>query len=134
MRLYELTYLITPDFTEIEVKNFYNKINSLIEKEKGVLDSIEFKEKTFLKRDLAYPIKNKKEAILKSLRFRLDPKNLENIKKFLDSEKQILRYLILAKAPKKIEVKLKPKIQRPSKKVKKVELKEIEKKLEEILE
>jgi len=132
MKLYELTYLISPELPEEELKSLQERINSLIQKEKGVLSGV----KIPIKKKLAYPIKKQREAFLTDLSFYLEPDKLGSLEKELKSEKKILRYLILARPKSKI-VKVR---KRPTKviskipaKEKKVELKEIEKKLEEIL-
>ena len=132
MKLYELTYLISPEFSEEEQKSLNEKINSLIQKGAGVLNEV----KLPIKKKLAYPIKKQREAFLINFNFYLEPEKLGSLEKELKSEKKILRYLILAKPKLKIAkvrkrpTKIIPKI--PVKE-KKVELKEIEKKLEEIL-
>ena len=132
MKLYELTYLISPELPEEELKSLQERINSLIQKEKGVLSGV----KIPIKKKLAYPIKKQREAFLTDLSFYLEPDKLGSLEKELKSEKKILRYLILARPKSKIAkvrkrpAKVIPKI--PAKE-KKVELKEIEKKLEEIL-
>ncbi len=82
----------------------------------------------------AYAIKKQSQAYLATLNFQMNPENVKNLEKKLKEEKKILRYLILAK---KASRKIKP-ARRESAAVKstprpKVELKEIEKKLEEIL-
>jgi len=144
MKFYELTYLISPQLSEEELKILGEKISSLIQKEGGVLNVISFPNK----KNLFFPIKKQKEAFLSDLNFYLEAEKLGNLEKELKSEKKILRYLILTKkipsaaqsrhflrrggilAGKKVsEVKIKPKkLAEP-----KVELKDIEKKLEEIL-
>jgi len=136
MKNYELTYLISEDFSEEEIKTFQEKINNLIQKEGGVLQ----KTNSSIKKNLGYSVKKKENAYLISLNFCLEPGKLENLEKELKSESQILRYLILTK-PKPFtgygRTKVMPEtLERPSKKPTKpkVELKEIEKKLEEILE
>ena len=132
MHFYELAYLISPELPEEELKSLQEKINSLIQKGAGVLNEI----KLPIKKKLAYPIKKQREAFLINFNFYLEPEKLGSLEKELKSEKKILRYLILAKPKSKIAkvrkrpTKIIPKI--PVKE-KKVELKEIEKKLEEIL-
>ena len=132
MKLYELTYLISPELSESELKSLNEKINSLIQKEKGVLNEA----KMPMKKKLAYPIKKQREAFLINLSFYFQAEKLGSLEKELKSEKKILRYLILAKP----KIKIAKVRKRPTKvipkipvKEKKVELKEIEKKLEEIL-
>lgn len=128
MRLYELTYLLSPDLSGEELKSSEEEISTLIQKEGGFLNEVNFA----VKKKLVFPIKKKREAFLINLNFHLPPEKLEILEKKLKSEKKILRYLILSKKlPKKISEIL---VKKPKKIVKpKVELKEIEKKLEEIL-
>ena len=132
MKLYELTYLISPELSESELKSLNEKINSLIQKGTGVLNEV----KLPIKKRLGQLIKKQREAFLINLSFYLEPDKLGNLEQQLKSEKKILRYLILAKP----KIKIAKVRKRPTKvipkipvKEKKVELKEIEKKLEEIL-
>jgi len=142
MKNYELTCLISPDLSEEELKNLSAKTNSFIQEETGVLEKVSEP----LKKRLGYPIKGKAGAFSVSLNFSLDPEKLKNLEKKLKSENQILRYIILIKTvgkevlprkkrlfkmPQKITEPSEPAAHRP--KVKKVELKEIDKKIEEIL-
>lgn len=147
MKLYELTYLISPDLSEEELKNFSGKISNFIQEETGTL------EKTTgpSKKKLGYPIKKKEEAFLVALNFSLNPEKLGNLEKKLKAENQILRYIILTKkAPEKTlrpkltslelaskeaspKIKKLPEVPPKITKPKKVELKEIDKKIEEIL-
>jgi small subunit ribosomal protein S6 len=133
MKLYELTYLISPEVSEQETKSLQEKTISTIEKMEGVLDesTLPFKIK------LAYPIKKKTEAFFANLKFYLNEEKIKELENELRAEKKILRYLILTKPKIKI-AKTKKELPKPTPKIfpkeKKVELKEIEKKLEEILE
>lgn len=120
MKYYELIYLASSDLSE--------KINGFIQEEAGTI------EKT------TKPLKREKE-FLASLNFYLIPEKLENLKKKLDSEKQILRYMILAKKPLK-KTRFKEVLTKKTKfqeaadqhpEAKKVELEEIDKKIDEIL-
>jgi len=151
MKNYQLTYLISPDLSEEELKNLSEKIKNFIQEETGTLEKITEPSK----RELGYPIKKKGEAFLATLNFSFqptadqpkagNPEKLGNLENKLKSEKQILRYLILTKKtirerPERIIRKeVLPGIKKPlevTKKVtppKKVELKEIDKKIEEIL-
>lgn len=132
MKYYELTYLISPHLSTEEAKAFSEKINSLIEKEGGILSEL----KNPTQQKLAYPIKKEVRAYLSSLTFHLLPEKLENLKMKLKTLPEILRFLLFTKKVAKVEIpakKIVPKIKMPLKKEKKVELEEIEKKLEEIL-
>ncbi len=139
MRYYELTYLISPELPENQLKELSQKIEDFIIKESGLLG----KKADPVKRKLGYPLKKKREAFLATLNFNFAPDNLEKLEKLLKNEKEILRYIILTKQPPE---KIKEKIQRRPLKKKdlseppirirespKIELKEIDKKIEEIL-
>ena len=136
MQLYQLDYLVSPEVSEEEAKDFGNKIKSLIEKKGGSIIKIE----VLIRQVLAYEIKKFNEAFLASLSFNLEPEKIGSIEEELKTGKNILRYLLF----KKKIVRIKPKRRKITKIVKeiktletkpkkKVELKEIEKKLEEIL-
>lgn len=129
MKFYELTYLISPEFSEEELKIFQEKVTSLIKNEGGEIKKI----KNPIKKKLAYPIKKKNEAFLATLYFSLSPAKLKDLEKKLKSESKILRYLTLTeKEIAKVKIpEIIPKVKVP--KVKKVELEKIEEKLEEIL-
>ena len=150
MKLYELTYLITPNLSEEELNSFQKVINGFIKEEGGVLAAGRMP----LRRKLAYSIKKMGTAYLGILNFNLAPERLEEFEKKIRLQSQILRYLILTKKPAplreippslisferpeaiRIEKTAKEKsfLKKSIKpKEEKVELKEIEKKLEEIL-
>ena len=137
MILYELTYLISPELNEGELKDFSQKIDSLISKIGKALKS-----KNPEKINLAYPIQKKGEAFLATFEFLAEPKEIESLKKVLEKEKQTLRFLLIKKkGVEEIKERLKPvSVKAPAGKKeklmpeKKVELKEIEEKLEKILE
>lgn len=131
MKSYELNYLITPNLTETEVKNFHEKINSLIQ-EKGVLINAWLPKKIAL----SYPIKENNSAFFVALSFQIEPGNLAELEKNLKSESRLIRYLILTKRATKPTV-FKTKIHtakkiKPSEK-EKVKIEKIEEKLEEVL-
>ncbi|MFQ6049710.1 MAG: 30S ribosomal protein S6, partial [Candidatus Paceibacterales bacterium] len=130
MKLYELTYLISPQLSEKDLKDAQERMNSLIQEEGGILNEVNLP----TKKRLAYPVKKEKEAFGATLSFNLKPEKLKNLVKNLKSEVQILRYLILTKPHiKEISGRGKRLAKKPKLRKKKVELKEIEKKLEEIL-
>jgi ribosomal protein S6 len=128
MRLYELTYLIPSNLAEEEIKALQEKIVSQIQEIGGILNEIS----GVIKKSLAHLIKKNTSAFLATLSFQLPPEKLVFLHKRLKSEPNILRYLILTrKLPEKV---MAVPIRKPKKLAKpKVELKEIEKKLEEIL-
>ena len=129
MKNYELTYLISSDVSVEELKNLSEKIKSFVQEEGAIKKTTEPS-----KTKLGYQIKEKGEAFSSVLNFSLNPEKIANLEKKLKAENQILRYMILNKDlsekilhPKRTSPKLK------TKESEKVELKEIDKKIEEIL-
>jgi len=131
--LYELTYLISPDLNEAELKDFSQKIDSLISKSAKLIKS-----ETPRKINLAYPIQKKEEAFLKNCEFNEEPGKIEEFKKELNKEKNILRFLLIKKTTtlprpnKEKEIKTVRKITKRKPK-KKAGLKEIGEKLKELI-
>ena len=134
MKHYELTYLISSEISEEEVKSLPEKVLVLVQEADGIIENRILP----LKRKLAYPINKQEDACLATLTFQLDPEKLAGLEKKIKAEGQILRYLLLVKKPTK-EVKrvirkvISEKPVSAQSQEKKVELKENEKKLEEIL-
>jgi len=129
MHHYEFNFLISPNLANKELDSLVEKINSLIQ-EGGEI----FVNKKIQRRKLAFLIKKEGEAWLYSLKFipkeSLQKNFLKSLEKELKQKKEILRYLILKKE-RKLTKEKKYFRQKPKEKV---ELEEIEKKLEEILE
>jgi len=142
MRYYELTCLISPDLTEQELGSVSEKINSLLQEQGAVLDKILEEKKV----RLGYSIQDKNSAFLKILSFSLNPEKLIDLEKNLKEKKEILRYFILVKKEPLKQVVFKRRVKKPEapepavpeitedKPKKKVELKDIDQKLKEILE
>lgn len=145
MKNYELAVLISPDITKEQLNEIQEKIISLVQKEEGIFLSVPLLSP--VKKILGYSIKKQNSAHFIVFNFYIDAGKIENLKKGLKEETQILRHLLtFKKTTKKIPKlrRIKPffsptalptLIPEPDKamKTKKVELKEIEKKLEEIL-
>jgi ribosomal protein S6 len=128
VRFYELTYLASPILEEKELENLAQEIKDFIIKEGGEIKS----ELSPTKIKLGYPIKDFKEAFLVSLEINYLPERIEALDKKIKEENRILRHLICQKKKRLIkmpELAKKEKIKKP----KKVELKELDKKLEELL-
>lgn len=137
MKYYELAYLISPLLTEEEAKTFHSNILSFIQKEEGILGT----ENILTRKLLAYPIKKQTQAHFAVLSFQMNQEKIANLDKKLKSESQVMRHLIIiTKKPRLISkpegvIPISRKAEKIApKKEKKVELQEIEKKLEEILD
>ncbi|MFH1423653.1 MAG: hypothetical protein ABIG29_01705 [Candidatus Nealsonbacteria bacterium] len=117
MKLYELTYLPLPGLSEDEQKTLSEKVVSCLE---------------------TSPTSQHSNGFVTTMNFNTEPEKIKEIEEKLKQETQVKRYLVLNKKP----VKFKARILRRaefSKKIgdktgkPKIELQEIEKKLEEIL-
>ncbi|MFA4998408.1 MAG: 30S ribosomal protein S6 [Candidatus Paceibacterota bacterium] len=122
MKNYELSYLVSSNISEEEIKALQESVNSLIQKEEGIL----------LETD--YPIKKEGFSLL-SLKFQTNPEKIQGLDKSLKSDSRIFRHIILIKHPMKEAKKMRKPMKVSPKKTEKskVELKEIETRLEEIL-
>ena len=128
MKHYELTYISAPELSDSEVQEIQQKINNSIQKREGILDTFGDSKKI----KLSYSIKKREEAYLSSMCFFLKKEDLDEFKKEIETEKNILRFVLSNKKKLKV-VKIKEKT--PEKKPKKkLELKDIDQKLEEILD
>ena len=127
MKYYELTYLASPDLSDEELKSSQEEINSLIQAEGGQVSEVNVP----IKQELFLPKKGKNETYLVSLNFQLNPEKLTILEKKLKSEPKIFHYLILSKKPTKAAPPARILVR--GKRKPKVELKEIEEKLKEII-
>ena len=130
---YELTYLISPELSEEQIQTTSQGVVSYIEEQGGVLSGVQDKP---LKKFLGHPIENHTMAYVGTLKFSLASEKTKSLEEKLKQEKQILRIMFIAKPQKEklIFRKIRKKFI-PSNVVKKqkIELKEIDKKIEEIL-
>lgn len=141
MNLYELACLITADLSEDEAKQTENQLISFLQEEGGLILS----QASLFRKKLAYPIKKQQQAYLADIVFRLSSEKIVILENKIKSDNHILRHLLVVKKElkampeRKRRAPLFPKTEAPSlatetTKEKKIELKDIDQKLEEILE
>jgi len=146
MKNYELSSLISSQLSEENIKSFSEKISALIKSEGA--ESINAKNPS--RRRIGYAIKKERQAWFSVISFDLQPEKIEYLKTGLKALPEILRFMILNQKPvselaiNKILENKEPKAETTEKnlgqtpeikepKEEKVELEEIDKKLEEIL-
>lgn len=145
---YELLYLVSNKFTEDEVKPIVEKVNSAISNSGGVITLSE----DMGKKKLAYPIKGFRYGYYNLVEFDMQGINLMNFDHALRMMNEILRHQIVIKTVKtaeqiergrKIAEKIAAKNAQEEKQAKekaketdkdKVELKDLDEKLDKILE
>lgn len=99
MKHYEYTYLTRQDMSEDDAKSLQDKIGSFVTGKGGtIVDAPKAR-----KQRLAYAIKKQNAAYVNTILFSFDPQNLADLKKDIAGETEILRGLILAYDPKKME-------------------------------
>jgi len=135
---YELTYIVNSNTNE-ELKAIYEEILELIKKNNGKINTTF----PFVRRKLAYPIGQIRNAYYAVINFELEPSELKNLENKLRLKEKILRYLILKKENKKTikktrrlksEEESKPEILKKKRKKEKIKLEDIQKKLDKILD
>ncbi len=137
MNHYELTCLTPSNQSKEELNKLTEEIKKLIEIESGKLEKITISSE----KNPAYFAKTTEETFLITSTFQIEPKKIETLEKKFKSEDKIIRCIILHK---EISVKMakrnrfKKVENKPNKiplqeKNKKVELGEIDKKIDEIL-
>lgn len=130
IKKYELACLVSPISDEKSVLEMQSSIANKIEEEKGRVIA---QRSDVAKRSFGYEIKGYTDGYLVSFIFEVEPKSLVNIEKKLKEKKEILRYLLAFKKDIKFDKREIPTFRPEQKPKQKVELKEIDKKIEEIL-
>lgn len=131
MKKYELATLVSSEFSDKEIGKIQEEIELAITENKGiVLD----KKLDPVKRSLGYSIGKINNAYLASFYFNASPSDILDINKNLKENKRILRYVLVCKEKERREKKRKLiNLQTEKKQPEKTDLKEIDKKIEEIL-
>ena len=122
---YELTYLISLKAEAAEREKVAADIRELLKTKGGEIT----KESSLSEVALGYLIKDEERAGLVALNFSFDDQGLTELKKDLDQETKLLRYILMEKAIAKAR---RPVRSEKFKGTQKVELEDIDKKIEEI--
>ncbi len=128
-KFYELAFLISPLLDQKQTEVLIQEIRELILQKGGKIET----ETPGAKRKLGYSISKFTEAILAGFDFFSPDPIAPEIKKEVRSKKDILRHILFQKQKKVFIQRKKSSSSRAKNKPKKVELKDLDKKLEEIL-
>jgi ribosomal protein S6 len=134
MKYYELSYMIPANLPEEELKALKERIISSIQSQNGLL----IEDNNFGKKRTAYMKGKEEPGLLFSLSFEMSPEQLPVFDKKMKLESQILRHTIIIKKQPVIYRERSRIAPAPSQELErkvqpKVEMADIEKKLEEIL-
>ncbi len=142
MKTYELNYLISNGLGAEKAQDIALKVESLLQEQNGTLTNGR-KSKEI---ELGHEINGSKKSVMFNIQFRVEPDNIIAIQQQLKKMPAIVRFMVTVKNPTKINAKPQRRFQKKteetntaqqtktSQKRAKVELKQIEEKLEEILE
>jgi len=139
MKLYELTYLISLETNQQKIKSVSEKIFSLIKEQIKEQGGVLEEQENLVKKILGYSIQKQGAVYLGVIKFFMDSLKLEIIQNKLKNELDIIRFFLVSKKsqktkPREIFTEKSAEItQKIEKQKHKIELKEIDKKLEEIL-
>lgn len=159
MKTYELSYIISPEITSEESSAKAKEIETAIQSREGTI----LKQSSPIAKTLSYPIAKRASGFFGVLEFNLEPEKLLELKEILEKDTKIVRHMLIVKQPAEMrkerrtrtkiaptfeieqkketiiespiekEVEEKPFDPAQGKEKEKVELKDIEQKLEEIL-
>lgn len=158
MKTYELTYIVSPELISEEAQAKSKEIETIIQNKEGSV----LRQLNPIAKTLSYPIKKQASGYLGVLEFQLEPERLKELEENLKKDEKIVRHMVIIKKPAKQRKERRTKTkaapifetkaltEEPSQSVlhtqeendpghpmghtpKKVELKDIEKKLDEIL-
>lgn len=131
MKKYELTYLVPSELGDTELQGIQKEIESFITDNKGEVLNVKTDP---ARRELGDEIEGKNNARMSAMVFTLEPNHIAGLEKVVKEKGEVLRHLLVNKPeikPDKKRGERKTDVERKSSD--KVELKEIDKKIEEIL-
>ena len=155
MKTYELTYIISPEMTSEEAEAKAKELEQAIQSREGII----LKQQNPVAKTLAFQIAKRASGFFGVLEFQMEPEKVLEIKEIVEKEKKIVRHIVLVKEPvrirrerrKKVEARVEQPVaktteEQPAVEIEKtlgrshtgeakekVELKDIEDKLDEIL-
>lgn len=98
-RVYEVGYLLVPTLSEDEVPALYGNLKELLVDAGGIAISDEMPKMTDLSYSMTKVVSNVRSkydtAYFGWVKFEIDPESIESIKKNLDQDANVLRYIIV---------------------------------------
>jgi small subunit ribosomal protein S6 len=91
---YELVAIVSPDSSDEVVAGKIDSVSQLISSRQGVVGEAQ----RWGKKRLAYPIKKYIEGNFSLLRFQLDPVYIREVRGVLESDVDVLRYLVVKRS------------------------------------
>ncbi len=154
MKTYELTYIISPEITSEEATAKAKEIESTVQGKEGIILS----QSNPIAKTLAYPIEKRASGFVGTVEFQMESEKVPELEETISKDENIVRHMVIIKEPlmakrerrsrtkpalavetkKKVEeiVETEKPVHTPKSSTEnkgKVELKDIEQKLEELL-
>lgn len=129
MKIYELTCLLPPTLSEEDMAGVSEKIKNIISEQSGIIQ----KELRPVKKRFGYQIGQYREGFIITFLVALSPEGLSNLEKRVKEQDNILRYIAVLKTPSQKERRRPSPSSKEGEQKKKVGLKEIDKRINEIL-
>lgn len=95
MTTYELTYIITPEVTSQEAESKAKEIETIIQSKEGVI----LRQANPNARALAYPIKKSASGFMGVIEFQIEPENLDTLKTETAKDGKVIRQMLVTKKP-----------------------------------
>lgn len=95
MKTYELTYIISPEITSEEAEAFSKELESLVQSKEGTI----LKQSNPIAKTLSYPIKKFASGFFGILEFSIEADKLIEIKEKMDKDGKIIRHIVIIKKP-----------------------------------
>ena len=89
--MYELMFILRPDFSEAELKSKAEAIKKLVEKLGGKLA----KEEPWGRRNLAYPIEGFAEGVYYLFYLDFPPQKIGELRRSLNLDRDVLRFMVI---------------------------------------
>jgi len=109
MKVYELTYIASPNISIEEAENKLKELESKIQEKEGVI----LKSDKPVAKTLAYRIKKSNSGYFSVIEFQAEPEVIESIEKYLKDSTDLLRYMFLVKNPERKYKERRQRIKKP---------------------
>ena len=93
MKTYELSYIASPEITTEEAEAKSKEIGSIIQSKEGTV----IKQSSPVAKTLSYPIKKHASGFWSAIEFQLEPEKLTELKETLAKDGKIVRHMVIIK-------------------------------------
>jgi len=99
MKTYELSYIVSPEITSEEAEAKAKEIESAVATKEGTI----LKQSNPIAKTLSYPIEKRASGFFGVLEFQLEPEKLLELKGIIEKDGKIVRHMLIIKKPVRIK-------------------------------